>query len=435
MRGFADSMFLNRSLHLSLAGILLAFGLWGCAGSSSEAKKSASSAPGVSGPSRRDTGPTLAIVGGRRFTMRDVDSVLASAPPSIREEYSDPEQFKSLVERLAQQWALFLEARRVGTEADPNYRVELAGSQRQLLMKYYYKNLVRNLPAISDSAVHSYYDEHANDFKAPGRARVRHIQVPTQARAREVMKRLRAGSTWDQICAKYSTDKGNSKTGGVLGYVTTDSDLVPVLGRAPSIVAAAFKIKEGETSEPLKSDRAWHLIRVDEQTLVGEHPFKDVEPRIRSLLEGQRNQHFDETLQDSLKVRYGLVLFPDSIKIAHNPPQTPADLFAKAQAEVSPRDRIELFEGIVSRFPNDKSAVQAAFMIGFTYSEELKDYPAARKAFEKFIREHPDSDLVSSAKWMLANMGTGATPPGLGPMGEGPTLEIVPPPDSLKSKP
>ena len=97
-----------------------------------------------------------------------------------------------------------------------------------------------------------------------------------------------------------------------------------------------------------------------------------------------------------------------------------ADLFAKAQAEVSPRDRIELFEGIVSRFPNDKSAVQAAFMIGFTYSEELKDYPAARKAFEKFIREHPDSDLVSSAKWMLANMGTGATPPGLGPMGEGP---------------
>jgi len=435
MRGFADSMFLNRSLHLSLAGILLAFGLCGCAGSSSEAKKSASSAPGVSGPSGRDTGPTLAIVGGRRFTMRDVDSVLASAPPSIREEYSDPEQFKSLVERLAQQWALFLEAKRVGTEADPNYRVELAGSQRQLLMKYYYKNLVRNLPAISDSAVHRYYDEHANDFKAPGRARVRHIQVPTQARAREVLKRLRAGSTWDQTCAKYSTDKGNSKTGGVLGYVTTDSDLVPVLGRAPSIVAAAFKIKEGETSEPLKSDRAWHLIRVDEQTLVGEHPFKDVEPRIRSLLEGQRNQQFDDTLQDSLKVRYGLVLFPDSIKIAHNPPQTPADLFAKAQAEVSPRDRIELFEGIVSRFPNDKSAVQAAFMIGFTYSEELKDYPAARKAFEKFIREHPDSDLVSSAKWMLANMGTGATPPGLGPMGEGPTLEIVPPPDSLKSKP
>src|SRR5437867_3563642 len=218
------------------------------------------SAPGVSGPSGRDTGPTLAIVGGRRFTMRDVDSVLASAPPSIREEYSDPEQFKSLVERLAQQWALFLEARRVGTEADPNYRAELAGSQRQLLMKYYYKNLVRNLPAISDSAVHRYYDEHANDFKAPGRARVRHIQVPTQARAREVLKRLRAGSTWDQTCAKYSTDKGNSKTGGVLGYVTTDSDLVPVLGRAPSIVAAAFKIKEGETSEPLKSDRAWHLI-------------------------------------------------------------------------------------------------------------------------------------------------------------------------------
>jgi peptidyl-prolyl cis-trans isomerase C len=427
-------MILNRSLHLSLAGLLLAFGLWGCAGTSSEAKK-ASSAPDVSGPSRRDTGPVLAIVGGRRFTMRDIDSVLASAPPSIREEYADPEQFKSLVERLAQQWALFLEAERVGTEADPNYRSELAGSQRQLLMKYYYKNLMRALPAIPDSAVHRYYDDHANDFKAPGRARVRHIQVPTQARAREVLKRLRSGSTWDQACAKYSTDRGSSKTGGVLGYVTTDSDLVPVLGKVPSIVAAAFKIKEGETSEPLKSDRGWHLIRVDEQTPAGAHPFKDVEPRIRALLEGERNQQFDATLQDSLKIRYGLVLFPDSIEMAHNPPKSPAEIFAKAQAEVSPRDRIELFEGLISRFPKDKSAVQAAFMIGFTYAEELKDYPAARKAFEKFMREHPDSDLVPSAKWMLENMGTGATPPGLGPMGGGPTLEVVPPPDSTNSKP
>jgi len=424
-------MIFNRSLHLSLAGTLLAFGLCGCAGTSSQGKKAASSVPEASGASRR-AGPTLAIVAGRRFTMRDVDSVLASAPPSIREEYADPAEFKSLVERLAQQWALFLEARRMGTESDPSYLSELAGAQRQLLMKYYYKNAVRSLPAIPDTAIQRYYDEHPGEFKASGRARVRHIQVATQAKAREVQKRLRSGATWEQACTKYSTDKGSAKIGGLLGYVTTDNDLVPVLGNAPAIVAAAFKIKEGETSEPLKSDRGWHLIRVDQQTAPGELPFKDVTPRIRSTLEGERNDRFEATLMDSLKVRYGIVLFPDSMEVAHQPASSPANLFAQAQAEASPRDRITLFERLIAKFPKDKSAVQAAFMIGFTYSEELKDYPAARGAFEKFVREHADSDLVPSAKWMLENMGTGATPPGLGvPAGDG-TIEVVPPPDGTK---
>ena len=428
---FANSMIFNRPLHLGLAGILLAFGLWGCAGTSSEAKKAASSAPDVSKSSRRDTGPTLAIVGGKRLTMHDVDSVMASAPPGIREEYADPEEFKALVERLAQQWALFLEAERAGTEADPGYRSELAGAQRQLLMKYYFRNAVRSLPAISDSAMNRYYGDNPDKFKASGRARVRHIQVPTQAKAREVLKQLRSGSTWDQVCAKYSTDKGSAKTGGLLGYVTTETDLVPVVGNAPAIVAAAFKIKEGETSEPLKSNRGWHVIRADQQTPPGELPFKDVGPRIRAILEGERNDRFNTALMDSLKVRYGIVLFPDSMEIAHNPPRSPAELFAQAQAEVSPRDRITLFERIISRFPDDKSAVQAAFMIGFTYSEELKDYAAARGAFEKFIREHPDSDLVPSAKWMIENMGTGATPPGIGKAGGG-ILEVVPGPDGSK---
>jgi len=438
MRGrFANSMIHKRSLYLILAGVSVALGLCGCAGTSSEAKKAASRAAQVwkpSGPSA--SGPTLAIVGGRRITMRDVDSVLATAPPAIREEYSDPAEFKTLVERIAQQWALYLEAEKTGIEDDPAYRRELATAQRQMLIKYYYQKAMRSLPAIPDSAMQRFYEQHPDEFKVSGRARVRHIQAPTLAKARDVVKRLRSGSTWEEVCTKYSNDKGSATTGGLLGYVTTDSDLVPAIGKAPAIVAAAFKLKEGETSEPLKSDRGWHVIRADQQSPAGQLPFKDVTPRIRASLEGERNDLFESTLMDSLKRQYGIVLFPDSVQAALNPARSPAELFAQAQADVSPRDRIELFERLISKFPNDKSAVQAAFMIGFTYAEELKDYPAARAAFEKFLREHPDSDLVPSAKWMIENMGSGTPPPGVGSPSGG-SLEVLPAPggDSKNSKP
>jgi outer membrane protein assembly factor BamD (BamD/ComL family) len=52
-------------------------------------------------------------------------------------------------------------------------------------------------------------------------------------------------------------------------------------------------------------------------------------------------------------------------------------------------------------------AAQALFMAGFTYADELQDYPRARESFEKMLAEHPQSELAESARWMLENMEKG----------------------------
>jgi outer membrane protein assembly factor BamD (BamD/ComL family) len=113
---------------------------------------------------------------------------------------------------------------------------------------------------------------------------------------------------------------------------------------------------------------------------------------------------------------------------------SPAELFAKAQTAVTPTDRIALFRRVVTEFPQDKSAVQAAFMIGFTYAEELKDFPNARTSFQDFIRKYPKSDLVSSAHWMLDNMEHSVPPPEVG-LPDSLTFESLPPKAPAPSSP
>ena len=403
-----------RALSISIALFTFVLALWGCAGSSG-GKSSASRGPRVWTPGKADSlGTVVAIVGGRRITRHDVDSVLAAAPPTIREEYlDDPEQYKELVNRIVQQEAIYLAAKDAGTERDPGYLSEVEAQKRQILLKRYYQNAVKSLPAVPDTAVRLYYEAHTSEFKMPGRARVRHIQVPTQARAREVIRKLKTVA-WDNVAAQYSTDKATAKSGGVLGFVNTEAPSVPGVGNAPAIVAAAFKLKEGETSEPLKGPRWWHVIRVDERTEAGPQPLKNVQQQIRSNLESEQSERFQQTLLDSLRRTYGVIVFDDSIKTAMKPVLSPAELFAKAQASNSPMERVELFKEVATKYPNDKSAVQASFMIGFTYAEEMKDYPAARQAFEDFIRKYPQSDLVGSAKWMLENMEHSSPPPSVG---------------------
>jgi peptidyl-prolyl cis-trans isomerase C len=403
-----------RPLYPTLAALFLVLGLWSCAGSSG-GKNAPARGPQVWRPSSPDSAnTTVAMVGGVPITRRDVDSVLATAPASIQEDYrADAEQYKILVDRIVQQQTVFLAAKKSGIESDSAYRADVAATERQLLMKHYYQKTVQSLPAIPDSSVRAYYYAHPTEFAVSGHVRVRHILVPTQARAREVRKRLLTGS-WEQVCARYSTDKVTAKSGGVLGFVNSDTDLVPGVGKAPAIVAAAFQLKEGETSQPLKTDRGWHIIRVDQKAEPGPQPYAGVEHQIRGNLETERSEHFQETLLDSLKRAYHVVVFSDSIEIAMKPVRTPAQLFSSAQAAAQPQERINLFREVVSRYPHDKSAVQADFMIGFTYAEELKDFPAARAAFQEFIRKYPKSDLVASANWMLENMEHSAPPPEVG---------------------
>jgi len=403
-----------RPLFPTLAALGLVLGLWSCAGSSG-GKNAPARGPQVWKPSTPDPrNTTLAMVGGRPLTRRDVDSVLATAPPSIREDYLvDPEQYKLLVDRIVQQQIVYLAALKAGTENDSTYRADLEATQRQMLMKRYYQKASQSLPAIPDSTVRQYYDTHPSEFAAPGRVRVRHIQVATQARAREVLSKLRT-IAWENVCARYSTDKVTAKTGGILGFVSSDGDQVPGIGKAPSIVAAAFKLKEGEASEPLKTEHGWHIIRVEEKTEAGPQPYATVEHQLRGNIETERNEHFQEALLDSLKREFHVVVYTDSIETAMKPVLTPAQLFAKAQSAPQAKDRIDLFRQVVTEYPNDKSAIQADFMIGFTYAEELRDYPAARAAFQEFLRKHPKSDLVASANWMLENMEHSAPPPEVG---------------------
>src|SRR5258705_6956101 len=219
MRG--SPMMRHRPLFLSVAALLLTLGLWSCAGSSGG--KAEAKGPKAWSPAPYDPlNPTLAMVAGRPVTRRDVDSVLATAPASIREDYlSDPEQYKMLVDRIVQQKIIYLAARSAGVESDSGYRADVANQERQLLMKHYYQKVVTSLPPISDSAVRQYFDSHPTEVAMPGRVRVRHILVPTRARALEVRKRL-LNTSWENVCARYSTDKVTAKSGGILGFVASD---------------------------------------------------------------------------------------------------------------------------------------------------------------------------------------------------------------------
>jgi len=87
---------------------------------------------------------------------------------------------------------------------------------------------------------------------------IRVIEVADQATAKTVLAQLMApGGDFAALTVKNSIDTGSNTSGGDLGWFGRDSTSVPA-----EIIATAFSLKIGQTSQPIKSTSGYYIIQV-----------------------------------------------------------------------------------------------------------------------------------------------------------------------------
>ncbi|MBN1782500.1 peptidylprolyl isomerase [bacterium] len=83
-----------------------------------------------------------------------------------------------------------------------------------------------------------------------------HILCRTETDAKDVLKRLKSGASFEEMAKQYSVDKSSASKGGSLGEFKR-GDLLPEFEKA------ALSLKPGEISDVVKSPLGYHVIRRD----------------------------------------------------------------------------------------------------------------------------------------------------------------------------
>ncbi|MCY9011477.1 peptidyl-prolyl cis-trans isomerase [Bacillus inaquosorum] len=130
---------------------------------------------------------------------------------------------------------------------------------------------------ISNSEMKSFYNKNKELYQFDDSYRIRHIVVKDEEEAREVLKELEGGSSFEAVAAERSTDRYTSPYGGDLGFVTEASDNIP-----SAYIEEAKTLNEDEWSEePIKVSNGYAVIQLKEKLKARIFSYAEVKDQIR----------------------------------------------------------------------------------------------------------------------------------------------------------
>ena len=213
-----------------------------------------------------------AVVNGEKITVAEMKQGYENTP-QVKDQVSFKDFYEKTLDIYVNGKMLYQAAEGEKIMETPEYRRQLDVAKEEIARKIYLEKKVN--ARVTDSAVKKLYDDYKKNFKAEKEMKAKHILVDSEAKANEVIAKLKKGGNFDTLAKEYSKEPAD------LGYFTK-SMMVPEFGDA------AFALKKGTYSQkPVKTQFGYHVIMAEDLRDAKALPLKDVEAQLKSLLTQQ----------------------------------------------------------------------------------------------------------------------------------------------------
>ena len=202
---------------------------------------------------------------------------------------------QNVLRGLVSERLLYNEAVKSGFDKDPEVKKRIALLEKQVIMQSFMESKAKNL--ISDEDLKAAYAEKVAAAKGQEEVKARHILVPTEEDAKKLSEQIKKGADFEKLAKEKSSDKGSGANGGELGWFTKDK-------MVPEFAEAAFKLKKGDVSEPVKSEFGWHIIKIEDRRPLQIASFDDMKESLKGELANKAVQKYIEGLLKKSDIKY-----------------------------------------------------------------------------------------------------------------------------------
>lgn len=236
----------------------------------------------------------VAIVNGKPVPLARVNALIEQA--TSQGQPRTPELEAQARDEVVLREMFVQQAEKEGLAATPEYKAQMELARQSILIRDLFAAYQKAHP-VTDADIQAEYDK----FKAQASAveyHVSHILVEKEEDAKALIVRLKNGESFDALAKQYSKDPGSGEKGGDLDWASPSSFV-------PEFSAAMVKLKKGEmTSEPVKSQFGWHIIKVTDTREAQFPPLEEVKPQIQQHLMQQKMAQFRDEIRAKSKTDY-----------------------------------------------------------------------------------------------------------------------------------
>lgn len=233
----------------------------------------------------------LATVNGVNITDDDLRIAAADLGDSIPRQLDAKGRQQYLLDYLIDGTLVAQKALQDKLDQGPEFAKELAYYRSKVLMEALLTKVARD--AVTPDTLQKTYEQAAKAQKPEEEIHARHILVATEAEAEAVEKRLKAGEDFAKVAKELSKDTGSD--GGDLGWFTREKVV-------PEFANAAFKLKVGDISAPVKSEFGWHIIQVLAVRQTQFPPFDQVKGQVTAYVIQKAQTELVESLRKDAKI-------------------------------------------------------------------------------------------------------------------------------------
>ncbi|MES3020382.1 MAG: peptidylprolyl isomerase [Pseudomonadota bacterium] len=236
----------------------------------------------------------LAVVNGKPVPSSRVDAAVKQAiAQSQGQQTATPQLIEAVKKDLVMREVMMQEAVAKGFEKDANVRLQLDSARQSIVIGAMMRDHIAKNP-VSAAEIKAEYDN-AKTQAGDKEYHIRHILTATEAEAKAVIAKLKAGSKFEDL-AKTSKDTGTANNGGDLDWATPSS--------LPKPFADAFvNLQKGQVTEnPVQTPSGFHVIKLDDTRALKLPALEEVKAQVTEQVQQRKLQAFQESLIKKAKI-------------------------------------------------------------------------------------------------------------------------------------
>lgn len=237
----------------------------------------------------------VATVNGKAITQKSLDQFVKLL---VSQGATDSPQLREQVKQEMINRQVFVQAaEKAGVAKQDAVQTEIELARQGILVRALMTDYLAKHP-VTDKQVQDEYNRLKKEQAGQMEYQVRHILVPDEKTANDLLAQIKSGKAkFEDLAKNNSKDPGSAERGGDLGWA-------PATNYVPPFAQAVTGLKKGQLADkPVQTQFGWHVIQVVDTRPIQFPPLDQVRPQLEEMLRQQVLAKYQKTLRDEAKVQ------------------------------------------------------------------------------------------------------------------------------------